>query len=42
MKTLSTLSSLLVLGALGILASSWYSHTDLSVDLSDEEAYLYL
>ncbi|MBA9079401.1 MULTISPECIES: hypothetical protein [Rufibacter] len=42
MKTISTLSSLLVIGALGILASTWLSTPDLSIDLSDEETHLYL
>ncbi|WP_262886151.1 hypothetical protein [Nibribacter ruber] len=43
MKSISTISSILILGVLGVLATSWLSTEDnIIIDLSDEDYHLYL
>ncbi|WP_278251833.1 hypothetical protein [Sabulibacter ruber] len=42
MKKISAISSLLLIGALGLFATSWFTHGNLDVDLSDEDIQLYL
>ncbi|MFA1770442.1 hypothetical protein ACD591_04000 [Rufibacter glacialis] len=42
MKKITTISSLLLLGALGFLATTWLTPGNLHVDLSDEDFHLYL
>ncbi len=42
MKTFSTLSSLLVIGALGFLATAWFTSEELNLDMSEEDIHLYL
>ncbi|WP_262897355.1 hypothetical protein [Rufibacter psychrotolerans] len=42
MKKISTISSLLILGALGLLATTLLTPGNLDVDLSDEDIHLYL
>ncbi|WP_255478638.1 hypothetical protein [Rufibacter sp. XAAS-G3-1] len=42
MKTITTISSVLVIGVLGFLATSWLSPGNISLDLSDEDIHLYL
>jgi hypothetical protein len=43
MKAISTISSILVLGVIGVLATSWLATEDnIIIDLSDEDYHLYL
>lgn len=42
MKKFSTLSSLFIIGALGILASSLLTSNEIQLDLSEEDIHLYL
>ncbi|MGV3504884.1 MAG: hypothetical protein ACO1O1_14335 [Adhaeribacter sp.] len=42
MKKITTISSLLVLGTLGLLVSTWISPEDLHLNLADEDIHLYL
>lgn len=37
-----TISALLVLGTLTLFVKAWTTHTDLNINLSDEDSYLYL
>ena len=37
-----TISALLVLGTLTLFVKAWMAPTDLQINLSDEESYLYL
>ncbi|WP_255430343.1 hypothetical protein [Rufibacter sp. LB8] len=42
MKTFSALSSILVLGIVGALATTWLAPEKITLDLSDEDIHLYL
>ncbi|MGV3639702.1 MAG: hypothetical protein ACO1NZ_04225 [Adhaeribacter sp.] len=42
MKKITTLSSLLVLGTLGLLVKTWISPEDIHLNLSEEDIHLYL
>jgi hypothetical protein len=42
MKKFTTISSLLVLGTVGLIVTAWLNPVDLELNFSDEEYYLYL
>jgi hypothetical protein len=42
MMKLTTLSSLLVLGTLGLLVKTWITPDDIHLSLADEDIHLYL
>ncbi|WP_262707490.1 hypothetical protein [Rufibacter latericius] len=42
MKTIATISSILIIGVLGIYATTWLSPGNIPLDLSEEDIHLYL
>ncbi|WP_262897555.1 MULTISPECIES: hypothetical protein [Rufibacter] len=42
MKIITTVTTILVIGALGFLATTWLSPGNIPLDLSDEDYHLYL
>ncbi|WP_262896444.1 hypothetical protein [Adhaeribacter terrigena] len=42
MKKFTAISSLFVLGTVGLLVTAWLNPVDIELNFSDEEYYLYL
>ncbi|MFD1753789.1 hypothetical protein ACFSC6_01145 [Rufibacter sediminis] len=42
MKTITAISSLVLIGVLGFYATTWLSPGNIPLDLSDEDIHLYL